>query len=156
MKLIIKFKFNLFIVLVTSVNLFPVFALERITPTTPAINPLPSDSSNDENSIAKEETTQKSKPKVKFFPYVTSVVTCTVVGTPVALVRHTVDEIKQGEVDLVGKYNNIIFKTIATGISTPYGLLSGFMQSPFWGIRNSVKYSKEKPFSKEAMGLGKL
>ncbi len=162
-----KLKLSFTVVCFLLTTCMPLLALERIT-APPNLNNIPGqtdESKNSDDSKKSGETDKNSgkdgsqdkpvKVKIKPVPYVASVVTCTVIGTPVAMFRHTIDEINQGQKDLVGKYNNIVLKTIATGISTPYGLLSGCLQAPFWGVRNSLKYSKDKPFSAEAMGLGK-
>jgi hypothetical protein len=88
-------------------------------------------------------------------PFTTGVV----IGTPIAVVRHSYQDTVEGNRDLLGQSKNFftyLFFPLATTVSLPFGCFSGALEGAFYGPWNSAKYADEKPYSKESFSLGSM
>lgn len=84
---------------------------------------------------------------------------CTVIGTPIAMTRRTVMEVKQGEHDLIGDpdvWYRKVGMVFPGFLSLGYGAVSGGIGGPLYAVKNAWTGSGEQPFGKEAMSLGDI
>lgn len=88
-------------------------------------------------------------------------VTCGVaVGVPVRIARDTrkyTESMRKSMVDGIGvdtQKPDLIGHMFATGCAIPFGIGSGLVHGSVKGFQNGVAVGKEKPFSKDSMGLG--
>lgn len=86
-----------------------------------------------------------------------SFVVGTVVGTPIAAVRKTIQDTRSGIKDITGenKWLKILLFVPGTIISVPFACVSGPVEGAYFGTRNSLVHANE-PFSKDAFSLGDM
>lgn len=116
-----------------------------------------SDPKADPKADAGKSKSAKGGSKVDLGTRLASFVVCTVVGTPIALVRRTGIEIAQGNHDLVGDPDTWYRKigVVMPGfLAVPYGAVSGGIGGPLYAVKNAWVASGDEPFGKEAMSLG--
>jgi hypothetical protein len=85
-----------------------------------------------------------------------SFVVGSVVGTPVAMVRKTKQEIITATKDLVGDTNNKFLLGAGGILGVPAGIVSGFFEGPVYGVVDAWKGSADEPFSAESFSLGDI
>jgi hypothetical protein len=76
------------------------------------------------------------------------------VGVPVAIVRRTGIEIKQGVKDLVGDTDNWFIIGPAGVLAVPYGGVSGGIGGVLYGVKNAWVGAGDQPFGKDSFSLG--
>lgn len=76
------------------------------------------------------------------------------VGVPVAIVRRTGIEIKQGVKDLVGDTDNWFIIGPAGVLAVPYGGVSGGIGGVLYGVKNAWVGAGDEPFGKDSFSLG--
>lgn len=84
----------------------------------------------------------------------TSVAASTVVGTPIAIVRKTGSQYV-GCVKEFKKDSNT-YKFWGALYSVPVAIVAGPIKGTICGAKNAVRYSIDKPFSRDAFSLGNL
>lgn len=75
------------------------------------------------------------------------------VGMPVAVVRRTAIEDRDGIKGLVGDSDNKLAKGLAGTFWMPFSIVLGVLEGPLYGPGNSVR-NVNRPFTKEQMGMG--
>lgn len=75
-------------------------------------------------------------------------------GIPVAIVRRTGIEIKQGVKDLVGDTDNWFIIIPAGTLAVPYGAVSGGASGVMYGVKNAWSGAGDQPFGKDSFSLG--
>lgn len=85
-----------------------------------------------------------------------SFVVGSVVGTPVAMVRKSKQEIVTATRDLVGDTNNKFLLGAGGFLGVPAGLISGFFEGPVYGVMDAWKGSADEPFSAETFSMGDM
>ncbi len=76
-----------------------------------------------------------------------------VVGTPVAIVKRTYQQTRDGSTDLIGDSKNPILVATTSVFALPFALMGGPIQGVEYGVRNSWIGSKEEPFGKTAFSI---
>jgi hypothetical protein len=76
-------------------------------------------------------------------------------GTPIAIVRVSARETVSATRDLVGETSNPLLLGAAGVLGVPAGVLSGALQGPVYGMKNSWD-NLDEPFSKDAFSLGEI
>src|SRR5271170_133026 len=79
-----------------------------------------------------------------------------VVGTPIAVVRKTIQCTVSDTKELVGENRNPFFLVPAGMLAFPWGLFSGGVEGLYDGVADSWVNSADKPFSKESFSLGEM
>jgi hypothetical protein len=80
---------------------------------------------------------------------------CTVVGTPIAVVRKTAEDTKKCVNDFGWKSDNKMLKAVSPIVGVPAGIFTGSVEGVWMGWTNSWNNNK-KPFSKDAISLGDM
>jgi len=80
----------------------------------------------------------------------------TVIGTPIAMVRKTVDNTVDTHKSLSEKSEHKVLKAGACLVALPVGVFTGTLEGLYLGVENSWKNSNEPPFKKEMFSLGEL
>lgn len=83
---------------------------------------------------------------------VAGVVAGTFVGTPVCIVRKSIDEEKYGIQGIVGNTNSKMKKVAAGAFWLPFSVVTGFVESPVCAAVNSLR-TNDKPFSKSQFAI---
>lgn len=83
-----------------------------------------------------------------------SMAASTTIGTPIAIVRKTSCEYV-GCVKEFKKDSNT-YKFWGAAYSAPVAVVSGLIKGTVYGAKNAIRYSVNKPFSKDAFSLAKL
>lgn len=105
----------------------------------------------------KKETKLTSKPSnsdVNLASRLASFTTGVVFGVPVAIVRRTEIEVKQGIKDLVGDTDKWYVIGPASLLAVPYGGVSGGVGGVMYGVKNAWVGSGDEPFGKDSFSLG--
>ncbi|MBX9691683.1 MAG: hypothetical protein K2Z81_04810 [Cyanobacteria bacterium] len=76
-----------------------------------------------------------------------------VVGTPVAIVKRTYQQTRDGSTDLIGDSKNPILVATTTAFALPFAIFGGPIQGVEYSIRNSWIGSREEPFGKTAFSI---
>lgn len=79
-----------------------------------------------------------------------------VAGTPIAVVRKCKEEMINATVISAEDSKNPLRLTLAGIMGVPFGLWSGIFDGAYSGLKTSLIYSGEKPFSKDTFSLGEL
>lgn len=77
-----------------------------------------------------------------------------VFGVPVAIVRRTGIEIKQGVKDLAGDTDNWFKILPASCLAVPFGGVSGGAGGVMYGVKNAWKGAGDEPFGKDTFSMG--
>lgn len=85
-----------------------------------------------------------------------STVVCSVLGYPIAMVRRTITQTKQGSRDLIGESKNPLLVGFTCAFSLPYAVAGGILEGGQYSVENSWRASKNDPFSKDAFSLGDM
>ena len=96
------------------------------------------------------KTTSGPKPPVA--KRVLGIVVGTVVGTPVCVVRKTIDEEKYGINGMIGTSNNKKAQVAAGLFWAPFAVFTGAVESPAYAAINSLNATDE-PFTKSQFSL---
>jgi hypothetical protein len=106
---------------------------------------------------ASGKTSSKSSGDSSFATQFASFAVGTVVGIPIASVRKTIQDTRNGIKDITGenKWLKILLFAPGTIISVPFACISGPVQGAYFGTRNSLMNCNE-PFSKDAFSLGDM
>jgi hypothetical protein len=124
------------------------------SPSKPLTNQAKSESSTSGEEAASSKKTAKKKTSILVAG--ASFVTGWVCGTPTAIVRATGKDLRKDARDVLESQPNIILATASSPLVFPAGIFSGTCKGLWYGFRNSVMYSLNKPFGKDCFSLGKL
>jgi|SRR5271156_1807860 len=122
-----------------------------------AQQPTASDSSNAPASAAPAPSAPAKKHYgLSALPLrVCSIVTGTIVGTPVCMLRCSVWEEKYATKGMVGDTDDKFLQTAAGTFWLPLGAMTGVCEAPFSALKRSYANS-DKPFSKDQFSLGHI
>lgn len=116
-----------------------------------APSPTSSQGTTNPSSAAASASKKPSATKAPLPRRLLGVVVGAVVGTPVCLVRKTIDEEKYGIAGIIGTNNNKAVVTTAGVFWLPFAFMTGTVESPVYATLNSL--NAEEPFSKAQFSL---
>lgn len=121
----------------------------------PASPPKPGQSSaaSSSKSIAKPVAAQPNGSEASITKKAAGVLLGAAVGMPVAVVRRTAIEDRDGVKGLVGDSDNKLAKGLAGTFWMPFSIVLGVLEGPLYGPGNSIR-NVNRPFTKEQMGMG--
>jgi hypothetical protein len=106
-------------------------------------------------TTAPSATKHKSSSGASFPVRVAGVIVGTLVGTPVCVVRKSIDEQKYAVQGMVGDTNSKLKRLVAGAIWLPLGIATGTVESPICAAVNSLR-ENDKPFSKSQFAISDI
>jgi hypothetical protein len=97
---------------------------------------------------------KKGWPRVAAIPKMAAgILVGTLVGTPIAAIRKSKSEDLEAMHYLAGDTEQKVVLVPAAAFWLPFAIITGVIESPVYGLMDSVK-NYDKPFSKEQFSLG--
>jgi hypothetical protein len=97
------------------------------------------------------------KRAVTHFPRTAASFTAGVfLGTPVAMVRKSKEEVVSMAKDITDNSKNPLYLGLAGSLALPFGAWAGTLDGAISSMKNSALYSVDRPFSKDSFSLGDL